>query len=569
MLQRLLRGVFNHMTRGVWREFEDACRDPAAAQERRLFEILRRNEETVFGRERSFSKIKSVGEYRAAVPVSDFSAFEPYIARMRRGEPRVLTADAPEMFATTSGTTDRPKFIPVTPSFYTEFYNTQKVWSRINLNAHPGILRGRFLTMVSPCEEGRTEGGIPYGAMSGRNYRNHMTIPVQKNFMAIPYSVFCIRDFEAKYYTILRLAVQERITLISMLNPSTIVLLARKLGERAEELIRDLHDGGIRVEKELPPETLAEIRPRLKADPRRAGRMRAAAEREGELLPRDAWPDLALITTWTGGSSNFYLKRFARLFGDVPLRDFGYNASEGYFSIPLRATSTAAPEDTGGVFAASGHFVEFIPHPGGGEPLLCGQLREGGEYRVILTASNGLYRYDINDVVEVRGFEGGVPVIAFKHRSNGVVSVTGEKVTESQVTIAFQKVRDRLRLDVEDFIAWVECAAAPSYVIAAEPAADGRSPRPDSLAAEFDGELKRANIEYRAKRDSGRLGAPRALLLKPGSMAHYRQTRVREGGHDAQVKILHLVHDCSMLNDFEAGGDSESETRITPGSNPT
>jgi hypothetical protein len=567
MFHRLLRGVFNFMTRDVWREFQDACRDPVAAQKRRLFTILRRNADTDFGREHSFASIRSVEDFRSALPIREFSAFEKYIERMRRGESGVLTADLPEMFATTSGTTDRPKFIPVTPSFYAEFYNTQKVWSRINLNAHPAILRGKFLSLVSPWEEGRTEGGIPYGAISGRNYRNHASIPVQRNFLAIPYSVFCARDFDAKYYAILLLAARQSISLISILNPSTIVLLARKLNEYAPDLVKDIRDGGIKVEKDLPPEAVEEIRPRLRPQPRRAKEIENALEREGELLPRDIWPDLALVNTWTGGASGFYLKQFARLFGDVPLRDFGYNASEGYMSIPCRGTTTAHPEDKGGVLAAAGHFVEFVPYPQGGEPLLCDGLEAGRRYRVILTASNGLYRYDINDVIEVLAFEGGIPVIAFKHRGSGVVSVTGEKVTESQVTLAFRRLCDRLDLDIEDFIVGVRYEETPLYAVAVEPAgADVREGVSELLAREFDEELKKANMEYRAKRDSGRLAAPRANILRRGAMTEYRKRRIGEGMHDAQMKMLHLVKAPRLFEEFDAlhGSDASVDAQSSP-----
>ena len=564
MLQWLLRGAFNFMTRDVWREFQEACRDPVGAQRRKLFAILERNADTDFGRKHSFARIRSLEDYRSAVPIRGFSGFEQYIGRMCRGEQSVLTADSPEMFATTSGTTDKPKFIPVTPSFYTEFYNTQKVWSRINLNSHPAILRGRFLTVVSPWKEGRTKGDIPYGAMSGRNYRNHMTVPIQRNYFAIPYSVFCLREFETKYYAILRLAVGESISLISILNPSTIVLLARKLNEFAPHLVKDVRDGGIRVEGDLPPEVLEEIRPRLRPNRRRARELEAVLEREGELLPCRVWPDLALITTWTGGASGFYLKRFGRMFGDVPLRDFGYNASEGYFSIPHQATSTARPEDMGGLLAVTGHLVEFVPYPEGGEALLCDRLQAGRQYRVIITASNGLYRYDINDVIEVLNFEGGVPVIAFKHRGSGVVSITGEKVTEPQVTLALRRLRDRLNLDVEDFVVGVDYAETPRYALALEPVEDNtREGISALLAKEFDGELKNANIEYRAKRNSGRLAAPRVLILHPGSMTLYRKNRVSEGTHDAQIKVLHIVRDSSLFQNLDVLESSHPDEAIS------
>ncbi len=47
----------------------------------------------------------------------DYEGFRPYIERMIGGESKVLTREEPFMFTTTSGTVDRPKMVPVTPSW--------------------------------------------------------------------------------------------------------------------------------------------------------------------------------------------------------------------------------------------------------------------------------------------------------------------------------------------------------------------------------------------------------------------------------------------------------------------
>src|SRR5438105_2229995 len=100
--------------------FDDATWDPRAAQEEKLLEIVRRNEGTDFGREHGFAAVRSIEDFRAAVPVNTYETLTPYVERMLRGEQNVLTADEPKMFATTSGTTGRSKHIPVTPSYLHE-----------------------------------------------------------------------------------------------------------------------------------------------------------------------------------------------------------------------------------------------------------------------------------------------------------------------------------------------------------------------------------------------------------------------------------------------------------------
>ena len=101
--------------------FEQATRQPAVAQEKKLLDIIRRNQQTEYGREHQFARIRSVEDFQAAVPINSYETLTPYIERTLHGIPNVLTDDKPIMFATTSGTTGRAKYIPVTPSYLHEY----------------------------------------------------------------------------------------------------------------------------------------------------------------------------------------------------------------------------------------------------------------------------------------------------------------------------------------------------------------------------------------------------------------------------------------------------------------
>ena len=46
-----------------------------------------------------------------------------------------------------------------------------------------------------------------------------------------PYDVYEIKDYEARYYTMLRLAAAGSVTLLYTCNPSTVLRLAKKLGD--------------------------------------------------------------------------------------------------------------------------------------------------------------------------------------------------------------------------------------------------------------------------------------------------------------------------------------------------
>ena len=91
------------------RRFDRAAAEPERAQAAVLRALLRRNARTAFGREQA-DAIRTVAEYRRAVPLRDYEALRPYVRRIVEGEAAVLTAEPVTAFASTSGTTAEPSW---------------------------------------------------------------------------------------------------------------------------------------------------------------------------------------------------------------------------------------------------------------------------------------------------------------------------------------------------------------------------------------------------------------------------------------------------------------------------
>src|SRR5262245_49402031 len=97
------------------RFLESIKRDTAAiTQTAVLRQCIEPNEATIFGKEHRFSSIRTLDEYRAAVPVRHYADLQPWIDRAADGEPAVLTGEPPIRFWKTTGTTSQPKRLPVT-----------------------------------------------------------------------------------------------------------------------------------------------------------------------------------------------------------------------------------------------------------------------------------------------------------------------------------------------------------------------------------------------------------------------------------------------------------------------
>jgi hypothetical protein len=398
----------------------------------------------------------------------------------------------------------------------------------------PETVLGRYLIITSNDQEGTVPCGKPYGAVSGLLNRRQPAL-IRSHF-SVPYELCKVKDVDLKYYLMLRISLQHDVRAILCCNPSSLLLLSDQLREHAVDLVADVRNGGINP-RFAPPKHLADaFAPYFSADAGRAKQLESVLNAHDILTPKLVWQNLGTLSCWKGGPMSFYLERLPESYGNVPVRDFGYMASEGRGTIPL------SDEGAGGVLALTSHFFEFVPEDDVESAqqtfLIADELEVGQRYYIYFTTMAGLYRYDINDLVEVVGFHHGAPIIQFVRKGLGVSSITGEKITEEQVLVAITYTTRQLNLlELTHFTAEVELGYPPFYVCYAELTGT----LPDSVRNEFirifDHSLKMQNPEYADKRSTKRLGLPVLKILPPGTYLRLRQQRVHEGAPEAQVKM--------------------------------
>jgi hypothetical protein len=521
------------LTRRQWTRWESLTAKPAEVQNQRLLDIVGGNRGTCFGRDHHFDTVRSLGEYRRQVAINDYERLRPYVERAQNGEARVLTADPVLMFLLTSGSTGQPKLIPVTETTRRNHRQLTRFWYYRALVDHPDLFSGQLLGVVSPAVEGRTAGGIPFGAASGLIYQSSPSW-IQHAYAA-PSEIAEVKDFEAKYYLTMRLSLERDITFFGTPNPSTILKLVESANRAKDEIIKDIRDGAISSRCNLPPDIRASLAGRLGKNPDRARRLESLIKNDGTLRPKEYWPRLQLIGCWKGGTVGVRLNEFARWFGkSTPVRDLGYMASEAQMTLPISDSGSA------GILAVNENFYEFIPESEIGSPsptlLTCAELEEGSSYYLILTTAGGLYRYDINDVVRVVGFFNRTPLIEFVRKGRDVTNITGEKLHVNQVIQAMAQAQSVAGIAVQHFRACADVERS-LYVFSVE--LDGIMPAKEQLSRllqELDSCLRGLNVEYAQKRDSRRLAAPVLNVMNPGWFERNANATLQRGARDAQFK---------------------------------
>lgn len=526
--------------------FAEATRDPDTAQAKVLFEYLKRNKATEYGLKHGFAEIKSVAVYQAGVPLNDYKTLRPYIDRAADGEKNLLTVDAPVFFDLTSGTTGKSKIIPVTRYSCRKNAEIMAIWAYHIAMSHPGTLDGKILAVISQGTECYTSAGIPCGAASGHAYQNLPALI--KRFYVLPHEIFNIKDFEARYYCILRVALAHNVTTFATLNPNTAVLLCRKIAGWQERLIKDIEKGTIDKDLNISGDIRSAIEKRLKPNPVRAAALRRILDEKKELLPKDFWPGLELIECWKAGTMKLYLKEIPVYFGRVSIRDIGCLSTEARSSIPT------SDKGASGVLAINTNFYEFIPAEDMEKEnkrfLLCSQLEKDKQYCLVVTTPSGLYRYNTDDIILVTGFFGKTPLIEFVQKRGDVASFAGEKLYGSQVNKAAGNVLARREIMIDFFCACMGKDIMPRYAFLVEFAGDPPLSEKKSFLADLEKELCAASREYEYVRDAQLLSSPVLLVVAKGEFEKYRAKRVKEGVHDGQFKIPELTRDLDFQKNF-------------------
>lgn len=521
-------------------------RYPREVQLQLLRSILTENAQTQFGKVHRFGGIDTVKQFREQVAISQYETLEPYIQKHLKGERDILVPGAPCYYATTSGSTGRPKFVPVTRTMERQAHQgSARLWSYTLYKNEPRAYTGKIIVIVSPAVEGYTEAGVPYGSISGQYIKN-LNDNIKSKY-AIPYELYEIKDYETRYYCMLLLGMaDEGVTMLSSTNPSTLSLLAEKGNQHRADLIEGIRSGKVSDKYRLDAEMRQLVESRIKPNPARADYLLACIEQDPEhmLRPMHYWKQLVVIACWTGGNSHVFLNRMQRWYGDVKIKDLGYLASEIRGSVPLGINSSE------GVLTIDENFFEFLEEGANAcndNYLLVDQLKIGKRYRLFFTNRGGLYRYDINDIVEVKGFVNGTPTIDFVQKGKGVTSITGEKIYEQQVLDVIEKVSTRhdLKVAYYQMQARIELSRYDLFCEFEHDMVDDE--KLSRFIQDVESLMKVINLEYRTKRDSLRLHPMQLHLLEKNSFEVFRKWRVANGVREAQIKNVPLSSDISLI----------------------
>ena len=510
---------------------------PQETQATLLASILKRNSSTRFGKEHGFARIRTLAEYQRQVPIRQWADIAPYVDAVVEGEPEVLTKERPFFYHRTTGTTGKPKMIPVTRRCEDLSKTTHRVWVLKALSDNPGMLKGGVMAVLNAVIDGYTPRHEAYGTVSGNIY---FRVPqFLRRAYCHPYDVCAIESIAARRYALMRYALDRACSFAFTGNPMGLVTAFDFADKNSEILIRDIHDGTLAPEFPLPDALHAAALNQLRPNPRRARQLAQLREKAGRLSPADYWPGFHLAGCWIGGSMGHFaprLRDWCR--ADTLFRDIGYMASEGIFSV------SQANESVDGLPALHAVFFEFLAEHDFGKPdapaLLAHELEPGRNYHVVVTTTGGLYRYAMNDVIRVGGRQQATPLIRFLYKGGQVQNLQGEMMTVEHVTAAMGALRPEVAGRLRHFQVVAELDRR-GYALYIEPVEALAPAQLRQILASFDRVLMAVNENYGFFRADRLLVPPRLSVMQKGWFDRIAADHMARSGRDSQFKPAVLV----------------------------
>jgi len=464
-------------------------RNPAQVQQEQLTRLLKEGADTHFGSDCRMRNIRSIEQFQQRIPVSDYEAFSPLIDRARQGEESVTWPGIIRWFAKSSGTTgSKSKFIPVSDAGLQDIHMQgpkDTVAFFASLYPESEVFSGKTLTLGGSHKIEREGETALTGDLSAILIDN---TPKLLEWRKVPSTeVALIPDFEEKIRRICKETTRENVSNFAGVPSWNLVMMNRIL------------------------------------------------EYTGKSNIFEVWPKMELFVHG-GVSFKPYREQYRRIFPSERMKYMEtYNASEGFFAIgddPLR--------DDMLLMLDYRIFYEFLPmshFDDASKAVPLEDVKPGVNYAMIISTSNGLWRYLIGDTVE---FTSTSPYrIRITGRTKHFINVFGEELIIENAETAIRAACDRTGAEIAEY------TVAPVFM-------EGRKKGSHEWVVEFrrrpedierftrllDEALQRVNSDYEAKRFKNTTLMQLTLSeVGEGTFLHWMQKRGRMGGQNKVPRL--------------------------------
>lgn len=425
---------------------------PQEIQDRVFRSLLKKAENTEWGKMYDYKSIKTYEDFKSRVPLQTYEEVKPYVSRIRAGEQNLIWPSDIIWFAKSSGTTnDKSKFLPISKESLKDIHykgGQDVVTMYLENNPNSKFFSGKGLILGGSHSPNLSSNKSLVGDLSAILIEN---INPLVNFIRVPSKKIALMDeWEAKIEALANTTINQNVTNLSGV-PSWMLVLIKYI-----------------------------------------------LEKTGKTSLEEVWPNLEVF--FHGGVAfTPYRDQYNQVIQSDKMHYMEtYNASEGYFGTQSDFADSAML-----LMIDYGIFYEFIPledieldNP---RAYRLEDVELGKNYALVISTSSGLWRYMIGDTVK---FTNNRPYkFVITGRTKHFINAFGEELIVDNAEKGLAKACAETGAQV------LEYSAAPVFM---DQNAKCRhqwiiefAKKPDSLerfAAILDSTLKEINSDYEAKR---------------------------------------------------------------------
>ena len=366
-------------------------------QQKTMLKLLNQAQNTIFGKDHSFSAIQNYADFKNHIPVRDYEGLKTYIDQIIDGKENVLWPGKPLYFSKTSGTTSGPKYIPISKESMPNHITAARdaILSYIAETKNTAIVDGKMIFLQGSPELSKT-GDILTGRLSGI-VAHHIPSYLTKNRLP-SFKTNCISDWEEKVDAIVEETISEKMSVISGIPP-WVQMYFEKLQNKSGLLIKDL------------------------------------------------FPKFDLFI-YGGVNYEPYRQTFEKLIGKKMDSIELYPASEGFI-----AYQDSQKEEGMLLCVNHGIFYEFIPSDEFFDKnptrISLADVKIGVNYGLILTTNAGLWGYNIGDTIKFVSIDPYRIIVS--GRISHFTSAFGEHVIAEEVEKSLKEAMEKIPAQVNEF----------------------------------------------------------------------------------------------------------------------
>ncbi len=381
----------------VKKKIDKWAKNPIETQQKVFQELIKKAQNTSFGKDHHFNEIKSHADFVKNVPVRDYEGLKSYIEQVIQGKENILWKGKPIYFAKTSGTTSGAKYIPITKESMPYHVEAARdaILCYVYQTKNADFVNGKMIFLQgSPILEEKN--GIKLGRLSGIS-AHYVPKYLQKNRMP-SWKTNCIEDWETKIDAIVQETINEDMTVISGIPP-WVQMYFEKLSSKSGKNVGDLFKN---------------------------------------------------FKLFIYGGVNYepYRQKFEYLIGRKVDSIELFPASEGFFAFQDSQTEKGML-----LLLNSGIFYEFIKaddffteNP---KRLTLSEVEIGVNYVLIISTNAGLWAYNIGDTVQFTSLNPYRIVVS--GRIKHFISAFGEHVIAKEVEEAIRQAIEGTDVRISEF----------------------------------------------------------------------------------------------------------------------